>query len=978
MTADDFLTLLLAITIILLGVATMADYIRYRDGMRRDIALAFAPLTVLVIGGILADIFHTPWFEGLGVLFLVAHPYLMLRLVVYFRQVPKNIIRFALFGMVYTGVMYLLYVDDPPPIPALVAVSYFFGIDGYSMFAFIRGAMTAPGIVTRRRLRLAAVGAGLLALTPWLTPLIGTIALISFYVGFAPPRGLRRMWQWKELERLLLLLSSRTDAQTKDGVYRNLIQTATEAVGGSKTVFLLWQTSADDWMLIGDESNERPQTIALDNENIIQQVWQTRTPISVKAQEVLIEKNAHDESASIALIVPLARGERKWGLLLTFLQHGSLFPEDDLNLLGIFAEQSAIVLENVELLDETRQHARQLEGLVSQRTQALRQQNMYVILLQQIAVTANESTTIDSALQRAIDLICEHIKFPVGHAFAPSGTDSKTLVSQSVWRLDHSDTFEPFRKATHDMTFSSDLGVIGEVMAEGKPKLITNLTEDTNFIRREAAKAANLHSGLFVPVFSGETVVAVLEFLSDLYIVPDESLLEVMVHIGAQLGRVIERTQAQEALHESEARLAGMIESAMDAIITIDEDQRVLLFNRAAEEMFQYPSEEMLNGPLERLIPEEFRARHHQHIHKFGATGVTNRQMGALDAIRGLRANGDEFPIEASISQVEIRGHKYFTVILRDITERKLADEALRESEERQRMVNELISDYAFSTIVNADGSYGMDWLTGSFTRVTGYDFNDRERFKDNPSIYHPDDQQQVLDDIERVKQCETVTGEYRIVKPDGKIRWLEITRRPVWDDAEGRVVKFFGAAQDITERKKAEDALKESEGRYRLLAENSSDMISLHEPEGEFVYVSPAIEKLLGYKADEMIGVNPYTLFHPDDIERIRIESHDRALEGVTLNRVEYRMKTAKGDYTWLESATQPIIEDGEVVGLVSVTATSTSGNTLKRRYGRTRIALQESFNPPWTLLSPSMKISAFSYLTRRRKRCSSTQRRR
>jgi PAS domain S-box-containing protein len=232
-----------------------------------------------------------------------------------------------------------------------------------------------------------------------------------------------------------------------------------------------------------------------------------------------------------------------------------------------------------------------------------------------------------------------------------------------------------------------------------------------------------------------------------------------------------------------------------------------------------------------------------------------------------------------------------------------------------------------------------FDWLTESFSRVTGYDFNDRERFQDNPSIYHPDDQQLVLDDIERVKQCETVTGEYRIVKPDGKIRLLEITRRPVWDETEGRVVKFFGAAQDITERKKAEDALKQSEERYRLLAENSSDMISLHEPAGEFVYVSPAIEKLLGYKADTMIGVNPYTLFHPDDIERIRKESHEQALQGVTRNRVEYRMKTASGDYTWLESATQPIIEDGEVVGLVSVT-----GDINERKHAEATLRDSES----------------------------------
>ena len=145
------------------------------------------------------------------------------------------------------------------------------------------------------------------------------------------------------------------------------------------------------------------------------------------------------------------------------------------------------------------------------------------------------------------------------------------------------------------------------------------------------------------------------------------------------IGDITERKLAAENLRRSEEQLSGVIGSAMDAIISVDEDQRIVLFNSAAEKMFLYPAEDAIGQPLDRFIPERFRHTHKNHVTNFGNTHVTRRSMGTLGALYGLRADGEEFPIEASISQIESEGRKIFTVILRDITERKRSEEALNE-----------------------------------------------------------------------------------------------------------------------------------------------------------------------------------------------------------------------------------------------------------------------------------------------------------
>jgi len=199
---------------------------------------------------------------------------------------------------------------------------------------------------------------------------------------------------------------------------------------------------------------------------------------------------------------------------------------------------------------------------------------------------------------------------------------------------------------------------------------------------------------VFGPALALGTLTALLALLAGLFGWHPNQMLVTAAAVGAAVvvaalalvyRQVTERRATEGALHNVEARVGTVVEAAMDAIVTVDESQRVVLFNAAAEAMFGCPREQAIGAPLARFIPERFRAEHERHIGRFGESGISSRRMGVQRIVSGLRSDGGEFPIDASISQITESGKKFYTVILRDVTERIRAEEALRRSQEELR-----------------------------------------------------------------------------------------------------------------------------------------------------------------------------------------------------------------------------------------------------------------------------------------------------
>jgi PAS domain S-box-containing protein len=261
--------------------------------------------------------------------------------------------------------------------------------------------------------------------------------------------------------------------------------------------------------------------------------------------------------------------------------------------------------------------------------------------------------------------------------------------------------------------------------------------------------------------------------------------------------------EVQQKLRDSQNRLESIVTSAMDAIIATDSEQRIVVFNAAAEAMFGCPAPEAFLSSIERFIPKGFRWVHQEHVRRFGTTGVGNRALGTVSSLWGLRANGEEFPMEMSISQVEADGKKFVVTIIRDVTERRQAEEAVRESEQRFR----LVANMAPVMIWMCDTDKLCTYCNQPWLEFTGRSL-EAELGNGWTEGIHADDSERCLNTFTKAfDRREPFHMEYRYRHHGGGYRWLHDMGVPRYN-TDGSFAGYIGSSIDVTERKLAEDAL--------------------------------------------------------------------------------------------------------------------------------------------------------------------------
>jgi PAS domain S-box-containing protein/putative nucleotidyltransferase with HDIG domain len=548
-----------------------------------------------------------------------------------------------------------------------------------------------------------------------------------------------------------------------------------------------------------------------------------------------------------------------------------------------------------------------------------------------------------------------------------------------------------------------------------------------------------------------------------------------------------EKQRIHEELRLSERRLANVLDHAAEAIIALNNSYRIIVFNRAAERMFGYRTDEILGQPLDLLLPERFAEGHRQHARNFAAATETARSISHREELCARRKDGSEFPVEIGLSKLSEGGDVIFTAMVVDTSARQRAEQALRESEKRFRALIESSSDGI--ALTDADGKILYD--SPAITPILGYAPGERL----GRSVFeftHPDERQTSMERFARLAQQlgAVVKSQGRFRHKDGSWRWIEGVRSNLlhqpgvqaivvnyrdvtervraqqrltaqytvsrhlaesgtlaeaspkilqalcecleWDqgeawgvlwsaDLQANALHFTGTwypssltfpefeavtrqiefapgvglpgrvwasgepawipdvTQDVNflrapiaakeglragfafplktdggvlgvigffsreirqpdndllqmftsisnqisqfiKRKQSEEALKESEKYFRSLIENASDVITVLDGAGTILYESASLERVLGYKPEELLGRNAFELVHPDDLAGI-VEAFARGFQSLASTQlVEARIRHKDDSWRVVEMIGKPAPDrTGQMIGIVN-----------------------------------------------------------
>ncbi|HEY6250941.1 MAG TPA: PAS domain S-box protein [Candidatus Angelobacter sp.] len=289
--------------------------------------------------------------------------------------------------------------------------------------------------------------------------------------------------------------------------------------------------------------------------------------------------------------------------------------------------------------------------------------NVLPLLQTQFAVSEVLASAEDlqAALPSIIASICINLGWELG-AFWQYAATRPVLTCTNISAADES--LGRFIAESRKNELLPGDGLPGRVFATSQPEWIVDVQAEGEYPDSSAAAQAGLQSAFAFPVLAGSDAIAVLEFLSSEFREPDHDLLETMVALGRQIGQFIRRKEAEDALQQSLEIYRNLTDSAVDAIITVDETSNILLANRAAECMFGYAAAEMKGQCLTMLVPEHSRTKYEHTLAKYVETG--KKGLHRVIEVVGRHKDGRELPLELSFGEFLLRGQRFFTGFIRN------------------------------------------------------------------------------------------------------------------------------------------------------------------------------------------------------------------------------------------------------------------------------------------------------------------------
>ncbi len=378
---------------------------------------------------------------------------------------------------------------------------------------------------------------------------------------------------------------------------------------------------------------------------------------------------------------------------------------------------------------------------------------------------------------------------------------------------------------------------------------------------------------------------------------------------------------AKEKLLATQQQHRSVVESVNEVIFQTNHEGKLLFLNPAWTEITGFSIEESLGMVFFEYVHAEDKDRYWMLFLPL----ITKQQAFCRHEVRYVTKEGG-FRWMETRARLTVNKDNQVTGIsgtLTDVTERRVAEDKLRNSEQLYRLISENSRDL----ITLSDERGRALYISPSVREVLG--FSAEELLGTDPFKYmYPDDVAAIRHETHHIAGSNDLhqVMEYRTRRKDGNYIWLQTHIRPIMNE-HGKLVNLQTTSRDITDRKIAEEKLRESEKLYRLISENAKDLVALHTPEGAFRYLSPSIAEIVGYTPAEVLGATPFECIHPEDVEVVRAafgnaastESHTR----------QYRAKHKMGHYIWLETQMRSIIDP---FGRVEAVQTSTRDITTRK----------------------------------------------
>jgi PAS domain S-box-containing protein len=354
------------------------------------------------------------------------------------------------------------------------------------------------------------------------------------------------------------------------------------------------------------------------------------------------------------------------------------------------------------------------------------------------------------------------------------------------------------------------------------------------------------------------------------------------------------RKQAEDAQRQIEEQYRTVAQTATDAIVSIDENSQIIFANPSTSKLFGYDSAELMGRSLTMLMPESLRELHKAGLQRYLATGVRHINWQGIELI-GLRKDGGEFPVEVSFGEVTRQGHRVFTGFIRDITERKRA-------EDRVRQVIDTIPALVWSAL--PDGS--RDFLNQPWMKYSGLSRDEALGWGWTKAV-SPEDRPILVDEWRKALASEEpFEREVRFRRADGEYRWFLVRAVPLRNE-QGKIVKWYGTSSDIDDRKRAED-------RIRLIIETIPTLVWTLQPDGAVDFVNQRWMDYTGISLEEAIK-DPKRPIHPEDLPRV-VEKWLADFAAGKASEDELRLRRVDGEYRWFLMRTMALRDErGNVI---------------------------------------------------------------